>query len=1058
MKKWCFIGIGLLIFGLVAQEIRLNAEKFTLSEHWKCVTFLGESALEAVSKGGGATAAIELTAPGQYHLWARVATHGENYRRTSILVNRMKYLTAGDEKISGEFPRWHWVKAAAELQLRAGKNQVELRAGSPCARLAEIVLTDQADFSPAAAEKKAAASEVYSREKEGIFPRPLPSGNGPDMLLLSGGRPWVGNAVANTFAAGGYRVKLLNSVYLAGLGGASIKITPTDPVEPEPLDGITPEFNRTNRYKIIVINDIPQELQARLLTPERVEKLRKFIADGGALLLTINAPLRVLSDLAPVEPTPGTEGELCELEDFYVRRPDRPEFKSLPESWKLWRSFRLYKTAAGAETLAEILTPDGTPSGVPYLAQKHYGKGKVLFWNSQIGRQQSAQQLFSWAYRSALATAVAAVISPGKGVDPDKLTIPPARELDSQVLPAATAKITDPVMKLVPLADPASIQGRTITFASGIKMVVKDSGIDVYYPGLARPVISDLNFPAVFLPKGADKVDDHASAEAVGTKSQTARSQIRWQVGAITGGESAKIELSDGENRCEWIFTTAKLQLDGREFFGIGQQIKLTSFPGQLIADLVLNYHVDVENRNFRRFACYQAPRGYKNFDFSGKVDSDTRRWGFFGDGQPFTYLEGAAAVFTEFVDAPAAVSTQYQVKKGDRFATAQTQFRFGRVKAPQTTPVLYQLIGAASYHTSNDWIAMYQFVRHYLRQKTGFPEIPAHPIADSMNTCTDAERRQITQAAADFGFKVKKIGICPFPMESFETPEVLAYFDECKKVGIAARPWFPCCHSPDKTRTVVEHPDWYNQDETGKPAKYFGHFYTADMNNPEFRKWHFGVIDQMFDHGVNSVWYDMAGAAAGTVNFGTPESPIGLGAQLEIFRHYADKGGFVVSEGMNPLVLDGYIFRENVYNEPVGNEFAMIGAQIELAGWRCDFFRLAMYDIFFPIPLDPLVLDFEYTLGGIDQIKRAISFIPTLNKLLAQGMPFIRETPFGTSWVSANGGAFFFWDGVEDFRAEVPADFVPESLVTRDGITPLAGKLPRTLPRESIVTFTRRK
>ena len=315
-----------------------------------------------------------------------------------------------------------------------------------------------------------------------------------------------------------------------------------------------------------------------------------------------------------------------------------------------------------------------------------------------------------------------------------------------------------------------------------------------------------------------------------------------------------------------------------------------------------------------------------------------------------------------------------------------------------------------------------------------------------------------MTNAAAKLGFTIQKVGVCPYPMEDFETPKVLDLCDDCKNAGIAAYPWFPCCHSPAETRTVKEHPEWYNFDEKGKPAKYFGHFYTADMNNPEFLKWHFSVIDKLFEHGVKAVWYDMAGAASGTVNFAPPESRIALFNQIEIFRHYYDKGGWVVSEGQNPLVLDGYIFRETVYNDPVGNEFAMVGAQIDLGGWRCDFFRLAMYDIFFPIVLDPLALNFEYKLGGIDNIKRAASFVPSLNKILDSGMPFIRETPFGTSWISEKGGALFFWDGVENFTAELPDDFVAQELVTSDKTIALDGKLPTTLSPESIVIFSRRK
>lgn len=1060
MKKLLLM-ISLLLTAamLSGKEIVLDVDTFADTENWSKSIFLGVPALVGNAKDAQSKTSVNIDNSGSYYLWARVATHGENYRRTSIWINKLKRLTAGDEKVEGKLPLWHWVKAKRPIQLNAGKNLLELRAEAPFARIASIILSDDADFTPGD-ESQSENKEVYSREKEGIFPRPLPKGDGPDMLLLNGGRPWIGNSVASNFASGGYRVKLLNSVYLDGMGGASIKITPNDPVEPEPLDGITPEFERLNRYKIIVINDIPTDMQRKLLTQERMEKLRNFVSSGGALLLTCNAPLDTLGDLAPVEKHPDVDSDddSCSLPDFFVRRPELEQFQALPESWKLWQPFYLYKLKAGAKMVSEILLPDGDTAETPYIATMDYGKGKVLFWNSKLSRMQNAQQLFNWAYKPALITAIAATICPGKGVDPAKTTVIPPRESTSSTLPEAKVVISDPVMQFDEKTGNAQVEGKTITFENGVKIEVKSDSVDIFYPGIEQAVIHDLKFPEITLPKGSDKVDSMATAEAVGTKSEILKSKISWQVEAISGGEEAVITLADGENRCRWIFSTGKLELDGRSFFGIGQKIEIDNLPDKLLAGIVLNYQVDVDNTLFRRFACYQAPRGYKNFDFSGAVNSDTKRWGFFSDGQPFSYLEGKKAVFVELVNAPAAVSTQYQAKKGDKNAFAQTTFRFGRVKAPQATPVFYQLLGAPEYNTSNDWIALYQFVRHYLRQKNGFPEIPARPVADSSNTCTKYERIAVTRAAAKFGFTSKKIGVCPFPMESFETIEVLDLCDECKDAGIDAYPWFPCCHSPAETRTVVEHPDWYNHDETGKPTKYFGHFYTADMNNPEFFKWHLSVIDKMFDHGVKAVWYDMAGAASGTVNFATPESRIALFNQIEIFRHYYDKGGRVVSEGQNPLVLDGYIFRETVYNDPVGNEFAMVGAQIDLGGWRCDFFRLAMYDIFFPIVLDPLVLNFEYKLGGIANIERAVSFVPSLNKILDSGMPFIRETPFGTSWISEKGGALFFWDGVENFTAELPDDFVAQELVTSDKTIALDGKLPTTLPPESIVIFSRGK
>ncbi len=50
-----------------------------------------------------------------------------------------------------------------------------------------------------------------------------------------------------------------------------------------------------------------------------------------------------------------------------------------------------------------------------------------------------------------------------------------------------------------------------------------------------------------------------------------------------------------------------------------------------------------------------------------------------------------------------------------------------------------------------------------------------------------------------------------------------------------------------------------------------------------------------------------------------------------------------------------------------------------------------------------------------------------SVNEVLSFGMPFIRETPFGTMWISDKGGVFFCWHGVKDFKAVIPGNFVAD-------------------------------
>ncbi|MCQ2378051.1 MAG: hypothetical protein MJ016_02425, partial [Victivallaceae bacterium] len=228
-----------------------------------------------------------------------------------------------------------------------------------------------------------ALDELYRRGQvlEGMYRRPVSTGKGPAMLLLCGGRPWLANDFAKIFIRAGFRVNLLNGVYLAGLSGASIKITPDDLRELTPLDGITPEFDNLAAYKIVFVNLISAENQEKLFTPERIGKHEKFVAGGGALVLTVNAP-ESLGELLPVRKSPAMDSmEWIEEGDFFARRPAGKDFEILPEKWKLYGAFRNASCGENAEILADITDEGGHPVGI-YLAQKKYGKGKVIFWNA----------------------------------------------------------------------------------------------------------------------------------------------------------------------------------------------------------------------------------------------------------------------------------------------------------------------------------------------------------------------------------------------------------------------------------------------------------------------------------------------------------------------------------------------------------------------------------------------------------------------------------------------------------------------------------------------------
>ena len=213
-----------------------------------------------------------------------------------------------------------------------------------------------------------------------------------------------------------------------------------------------------------------------------------------------------------------------------------------------------------------------------------------------------------------------------------------------------------------------------------------------------------------------------------------------------------------------------------------------------------------------------------------------------------------------------------------------------------------------------------------------------------------------------------------------------------------------------------------------------------------------------MISHGLGTVWYDMGGAFTGTVDFSLPECRNGFYPQVDLYRYFYEKGAWVVTEGMNPLVLDGYLFRPDKYTETNGREFAIVGAQSSALNVPdqiyLDYFRTAMYGAFLPLNLDCVAFNFDFVPENQKKVNEALKYVPTINAALDLcGVPFVRETEFGTSWIGKDGGALFFFDGVKDFSAKLPEGFVAESITTADGkVEKLNGTMPASIPEKSII------
>ncbi|MCQ2379574.1 MAG: hypothetical protein MJ025_01445 [Victivallaceae bacterium] len=1063
-KKFILLLFMLSCLVALSEVIVVKPDAYKNLNGWE----VQQTVLLSTGKGNKASTTINAAESGKYYMYVSSINHEQDparaWRQTHIIINGTDLGRFCDAFGRGQKkPGLGWT-TGRKVTLKKGANELSLSSHAGNCRLGDIIFSTEKIDPVAQAQKAENAPVDYSKltgdlpnipKLDGIFGRPKGNPNGPKLLVLSGSRPWIGNGLGSAFGRAGASVSLLNSVYLGGLGGASIKITPTDPVEPKPVDYVTPEFKQLSRYKAVIINDINASNQDKLFTEDRVEAMKQYVANGGVLVLTINAP-ESLGDLLPVE-----LGDMVDLDNddpVYAVRPVSAKFSRLPERWQIVDPYKEATLTKDAKTVSAIVDEKGKENGI-YIACKKYGKGSVWFMNTQRTRRQTAVQMFNWCYCGVLFVSTVNEAA-GLNLDVEKSLTTKAEPLKPKTIASAEAEIRVPKLDLSKDDAKVEVNGNEARFSSGYRFVSNGKSLDITYPD-GNTYVRNLR-PVFKLPKGAAAVDDASTAEATNAKDNTILSKEQFAIKSMKGGSNLTIELvGDKGSAIEWQFVTGKADVDGRQFAGIGEKFSIRKLGdyAKLLYSVGPRYEIDADNVNIRRFACYQPPRGYNDYDATGKADVDTRPWGFFSDGQPFTWVEGKKAVFSEFIDDLFPIKVQMRMKKGQKTVSSLIDLTFGRVKAPQETAIIWHMAGPASANTTNDWMAMYQFQRHNLRKKFGVPEKCPQTYAAFSDTCNANERLAAIEDAAEFGFRIMHVPMCPSPMHAFGHMKIA---ETIRENGMGAYPWMPCAHDPDKTPTVKAHPDWFLKDEKGNLTQFFNHFYVADMYNPDFRKWFMGKVDEMIDSGVVTCWYDMGGAASGMMDFKKEESKVGLWAQMEIFRHWYERGGWATTEGMNPIVNDGYLFFADRYKGPfIGREFQLFGVQCQTSvkdHLYFDYFRTSMYCTFFPIVMNNWRQKFESIEGENRMVARIKHYLPAINAALDNGMPFIRETPFGTTWSSDKGGAIFCFDGVNDIDIKIPDGYYAESMTTaKDNLKKLNGVLPKKVDPETIIIIRKK-
>lgn len=850
--------------------------------------------------------------------------------------------------------------------------------------------------------------------------------SGPKILILSGLRPWLGEGFANIFIKSKAQVVCLNGPYLDGLSGAPIRQHMNNTVEPEPIDGITPAFERLKRFRLVIFHLIPEKNMEKILTPERIEKLKTYLQNGGHVLFSMTAPEN-LDELMPCE----FNGYEDVIEFYSANRPNGNKFALFPEKLPVFRRIRTATPKPDAEVLSTVCDADGTPVSV-YIARKKIGKGSVTFFNAEKNNPTQVQDYSNWAFSNAFFVALAADCANLKLKPENCITtlpdLPEAKEIDS-----ASISVKEPELKMVENSADPVISGDSATFPCGSKITVDDAGkISAFIPGQKEALFYYDNGGGLKLQAAKQRQFDSKTAEAVDVKEETKDIDQNLKLTKIYAENGAVVlEFASENSSVKRYFKPAKFYLDGREFSSIGEKIKVEKAP-QLISRVMTDAKLTPPEPLFARsMACYRGPRGYSEFDMSGKTKGDTNSYGIIS-GQPFEYVVCADGVYIANSNEIASIGMHMQRNAGAPAIDSEISFGFGRLPAPQETVWYWRSYSPGKERGHNDYLAIYQYQRQTMRRNAGLDELPAYPTLEISYKISKKEQLKVLDFAAKYGYRYAMFQNPESPIE-----KLIGRKENCQLIksrGMKAYQWSAGSYTQGIDGWIYQnHPDWFAKDENGKLFRYFGSaknigYPVIDINNKEFLDWYMKLVEPLFEAGMGWIYRDMDAAASGTTNFSLPTSPNGIASQIKVYRFFHDHNCMVGIEGMNPLVIDQFWYRADLYKPFTGKEFALVG----MAPWcdtkgalSLDPFILGMHGCFPRFEMECTALGVSRISGEVERGLRIASLAKPFTEALDNtGMPFIRETPFGTSWIGDKGGALCFFNPVKKVTVDLPENY----------------------------------
>ena len=1008
-------------FAVHAAAFRIEAENLIQTGKWQigqhAHNYSNGKMVIGLKRSGELSGNYKLSKAGKYQVWVRTMTQGQKWRKGTLSINGKELGSFGDEplKEGQKSGSWHWIKLK-EIELPAGKTGIRITTPMGYVRIDAVILTDDEKYTPPEKPADIAKIPALPAYDKASALRQLQAKD-VKILLFNGGRPWQAESMTRLLASYGFQVAAVSGQRLNGLSGASFEDFLSDKPTRKPVDGITPAFAKLSpeTCNLVVFHMIPAANMSKVLTVENLARLRDFVKKGGHVLFTCDMPAGLAEDLLPV-----TLGKAVPVkENHTANRPAGKNYDFFPETLPVLGSFRQATAKDGAEVLSMIRDAVGREIA-PYLARVKIGEGTVTFFNAHKTNPRQLKDYANWAYSSPFFAQVAADCT-GIRIKPKMAAFPPipARHPIAEV----KLKINEPVLSITDEDKAAVLHGKRASFGNGMTLEITSNGaVNVTFPEQDRPYIRNAEMPSLMVsPK--QRVVDSQTAEAVDVEESSQALRIDWKfTGASTRGNEVVLTYADasGKNRMIRRFKAGKMNLDGRIYPGIAEKTEVARSPF-LLSGIESKFDLDLPDPLFaRRFDCYQPPRGYKDFDLSGRENAEVK------GGQPFKLIVCRNGVYLSFaMDIGSGGGTVFR-QKGEPFIRTSLETRLGRVYAPVETPWQWRYFSKGPERGHQEYLAMYQFCRKIVRQLYGLKELPSCPVVRYDYQLTQGEKDAVIKAAVKAGYRYVSPPNPESPIEGINSRGSIANYDRISGMGAKVRIWTAGSYAQGNGGWIIRnHPEWFVRDEKGNIFHYFRKYPVIDINNAEFRKWVKGVYKDAIDHGVRWFYRDMDGAAAGTVNYGLKQSPWAGRAQAGIYKFFHENGARVGVEGMNPLVLDEYWYRAKLYTPMSGREFVLVGHQPNgdiLGGLGLDPMRTGMYGCFIMYEFSGTAFNFDRIPGEAERGRRSAALAPKFNQALDfVGMPFVRESEFGTVWYGKGGAVMFFWNPVKKLTLDLP-------------------------------------